>query len=87
MVEQCFRPPALPAQVAQLVEQALRKRQVVGSIPTLGSKDGGQVKQRSWVRIPLLAPPPSIHIGVGVNTFNLDSEGLVLPRTEVLGTR
>ncbi len=26
----------IPAEVAQLVEQPLRKRQVVGSIPTLG---------------------------------------------------
>ncbi|TSC52611.1 MAG: hypothetical protein LiPW39_549, partial [Parcubacteria group bacterium LiPW_39] len=29
---------SLSADVAQLVEQALRKRQVVGSIPTIGSR-------------------------------------------------
>ena len=36
--EGCFRVWNEKADVAQLAEQSLRKRQVVGSMPTIGSK-------------------------------------------------
>lgn len=60
LVEQCYGPERdqtiLYADVAQLVEQRYRKPQVVGSIPTIGSRhkrlsDGNRTVERSEIPV------------------------------------